>query len=98
MTGSANRPRSVKWSVLGLLGLTLVKGVLNYFQGLWTEIASQNVAFDLRNAIQTKLTLLSFSFHDQSETGRAALARRPGCGAHPLPDRAGHAAHPGRRR
>jgi ATP-binding cassette subfamily B protein len=57
------------WSVLALLGLTLLKGVLNYFQGLFTETASQNVAFDLRNDLQRKLTRLSFSFHDQSETG-----------------------------
>lgn len=57
------------WSVLALLGLTLVKGVLNYFQGKWSEVASQNVAFDLRNELQKKLTHLSFSFHDQSETG-----------------------------
>jgi ATP-binding cassette, subfamily B, multidrug efflux pump len=55
---------------LSLLGLTLLKGVLTFFQGRWTEIAAQSVAFDLRNAIQTKLTLLSFSFHDQSETGQ----------------------------
>lgn len=57
------------WSVIALLGLTLIKGVLNYFQGLFTETASQNVAFDLRNSLQRKLTRLSFSFHDQSETG-----------------------------
>lgn len=64
-----NRPDVLTWSVLGLLGLTLIKGVLNYFQGVQSEIASQNVAFDLRNEIQRKLTQLSFSFHDQSETG-----------------------------
>ena len=64
-----NRPGVLQWSVLGLLVLTLVKGVLNYFQGIWSETASQNVAFDLRNQIQEKLTLLSFSFHDQTETG-----------------------------
>ncbi len=57
------------WSVLALLGMTLIKGVLNYFIGLLTETSSQNVAFDLRNEIQRKLTQLSFSFHDQSETG-----------------------------
>jgi ATP-binding cassette subfamily B protein len=56
-------------SVLILLGLTLIKGVLNYFMGIWSEKASQNVAFDIRNEIQTKLTHLSFSFHDKSETG-----------------------------
>jgi ATP-binding cassette, subfamily B, multidrug efflux pump len=58
------------YSILGLIGLTLLKGVATFFQGRWTETASQSVAFDLRNAIQTKLTLLSFSFHDQSETGQ----------------------------
>ena len=63
------QPDVLTWSVLALLGLTLVKGVLNYFQGLFTETASQNVAFDLRNELQRKLTRLSFSFHDQSETG-----------------------------
>ena len=63
------QPDVLTWSVLALLGLTLVKGVLNYYQGLFTETASQNVAFDLRNELQRKLTRLSFSFHDQSETG-----------------------------
>jgi ATP-binding cassette subfamily B protein len=57
-------------SVGALLVLTALKGALTFIQGRWTEIASQSVAFDLRNAIQTKLTLLSFSFHDQSETGQ----------------------------
>jgi ATP-binding cassette subfamily B multidrug efflux pump len=52
-----------------LLLLVVVKGVFTYFQGVWTETASQNVAYDLRNALQNKITLLSFAFHDQSETG-----------------------------
>jgi ATP-binding cassette subfamily B protein len=52
-----------------LLALVVVKGVFTYFQGLWTEVASQNVAYDLRNEIQRKITLLSFSFHDQAEAG-----------------------------
>ena len=58
------------WSIALLIGLTVLKGVATYFQGIWSEIGSQSVAFDLRNAIQRKLTLLSFSFHDQSETGQ----------------------------
>jgi ATP-binding cassette, subfamily B, multidrug efflux pump len=56
-------------AALGLLGLTLVKGVMAFLEGRWSEVASQNVAYDLRNDIQEKLTLLSFSFHDQTETG-----------------------------
>ena len=56
--------------MLALLGLTLVKGVLTFFQGRWTEIASQGVAYDLRNAIHLKLAALSFSYHDRAETGQ----------------------------
>lgn len=56
-------------AVGGLLVLILVKGVLTYYEGLWTEIASQSVAYDLRNALQRKITELSFSFHDKAEAG-----------------------------
>jgi ATP-binding cassette subfamily B protein len=56
-------------AVAALLVLVVIKGVFTYFQGLWTEIASQSVAYDLRNEIQRKITLLSFSFHDQAEAG-----------------------------
>ncbi len=56
-------------AVGALLLLVTVKGVLTYFQGIWTETASQSVAFDLRNALQRKITELSFSFHDQAEAG-----------------------------
>ncbi|GAB4579500.1 MAG: ABC transporter ATP-binding protein [Anaerolineales bacterium] len=58
------------WAVFGLLGLTLIKGVLTFFQGKWTELVSQQVAYDLRNEIQNKLNSLSFSFHDQTEAGQ----------------------------
>ena len=66
----AGNIRLLGLSVLGLIVLTALKGVFTFFQGRWTEVASQSVAFDMRNAIQEKLTLLSFSFHDQSETGQ----------------------------
>lgn len=56
-------------AVGGLLLLVMIKGVLSYYEGLWTEVASQNVAYDLRNALQRKVTELSFSFHDKAEAG-----------------------------
>jgi ATP-binding cassette subfamily B protein len=40
-------------------------------------VASQTVAYDLRNAIHDKLQSLSFSYHDRSETGQL-LARSVG--------------------
>ncbi len=60
----------LQWAVLGILGLTLLGGVFSYFQGRWTEQASQDVAYDLRGAIHRKLSALSFAYHDQSETGQ----------------------------
>lgn len=67
--GSRNT-RLLGISVLALLGLTLMKGLLTFAQGQCTEIASQNVAYDLRNAIHRKLCALSFSYHDRSKTGQ----------------------------
>ena len=79
-------PQLIRWSIdvgiyggdLALLGravgamlaLTLLKGVLIFYQGQWTEIASQNVAYDLRNELVQKLSSLSFSFHDRTEAGQ----------------------------
>ncbi len=63
-------PDLLGWLVLALLGLTLLKGVLSFAQGRWTEIASQGVAYDLRNAIHHKLSSLSFSYHDRAQTGQ----------------------------
>ncbi|MFO7169672.1 MAG: ABC transporter ATP-binding protein [Chloroflexota bacterium] len=57
-------------SVAALLGLTVLKGVLTFFQGRWAETASQGVAYDLRNALHQQLLTLSFSYHDRSETGQ----------------------------
>ncbi|MEZ4618457.1 MAG: ABC transporter ATP-binding protein [Caldilineaceae bacterium] len=62
--------RLLNWSIVGLLVLTLVKGVLTFFEGRWSEVQSQNVAYDLRNAIHSKLAALSFAYHDQTETGQ----------------------------
>lgn len=53
-----------------LLLLTLFKGIMIYYQGVWTEVASQHVAYDIRQALLHKLAHLSFSFHDQTEAGQ----------------------------
>ena len=58
------------WSVAGLLVLTLVKGYFTFWEHRWIEVASQSVAYDLRNAIHDKLAALSFSYHDRTEAGQ----------------------------
>ena len=60
----------IRQGVLALMGLTLVRGLFTFLSGRWTEVASQSVAYDLRNAIHDKLQSLSFSYHDRAETGQ----------------------------
>ncbi|MEM7128782.1 MAG: ABC transporter ATP-binding protein [Chloroflexota bacterium] len=62
------------WSILALLGLSIARGLFVFLQGRWSEIASQNVAYDLRNAMLDQLTHLSFAYHNQAESGQL-LAR-----------------------
>lgn len=62
--------RLLAWSVFALLGVTLIKGVLTFYEGRGTEVVSQSVAYDLRNAIHQKLASLSFAYHDRTETGQ----------------------------
>lgn len=54
----------------GLVGLALLRGLFNFLQMYWSELTSQGVAFDLRNVIFEKLQRLSFSYHDQAQTGK----------------------------
>ncbi|MBI3958061.1 MAG: ABC transporter ATP-binding protein, partial [Chloroflexi bacterium] len=58
------------WSVLALLGLTVVRGLFTFLQGRWTEMASQSVAYDLRNGLLDQLSHLSFAYHDRTESGQ----------------------------
>lgn len=55
---------------LAILAVAALRGGFTFLQGYWSEAASQNVAFDLRNQIYEKLQRLSFSFHDRSQTGQ----------------------------
>ncbi len=57
-------------AVGGLFGVAVVRGLFTFLQGYLSEVASQGVAFDLRNIIFDKLQHLSFSYHDQSQTGK----------------------------
>ena len=67
---SAGNRQLLAWSVSALIALTLVRGVVTFLQGRWSEIASQGVAYDLRNELYQKLTDLSFAYHDRTETGQ----------------------------
>jgi ATP-binding cassette subfamily B protein len=59
------------WLIAGLLVLAaVVRGVFNFLQSYWSEVASQGIAYEMRNIIFEKLQNLSFSYHDRSQTGK----------------------------
>lgn len=57
-------------AMTGLLIAAVIKGLFSFLQNYMAERASQNMAYDLRNVIFNKITELSFSFHDQQQTGQ----------------------------
>jgi ATP-binding cassette subfamily B protein len=67
----------IQRNVLILMGLVAFRGISMFLSSRWSEVASQHVSYDLRNAIYAKLQSLSFSYHDQAETGQL-LARAVG--------------------
>ncbi|MBA3534192.1 MAG: ABC transporter ATP-binding protein, partial [Ardenticatenales bacterium] len=54
----------------GLIVVAVARGLFTFLQGYWSEKASQGVAYDLRNDVYSKLATLSFSYHDQHQTGQ----------------------------
>jgi ATP-binding cassette, subfamily B, multidrug efflux pump len=58
------------WSTLALVGIAIVRGVFSFAQGYLAERGAQAVAYDLRNALYEKIQRLSFSYHDQTQTGQ----------------------------
>jgi ATP-binding cassette subfamily B multidrug efflux pump len=69
--GVAALDMDVVWGVvIALFGVAIVRGLFNFLQGYLGEVASQGVAYELRNSIFEKLQNLSFSYHDRSHTGK----------------------------
>ncbi len=64
-----------EWTALlaaaaGLLAVAAFRGLFTFLQGYLSEKTSQGAAYDMRNDIYAKLQSLSFSFHDQAQTGQ----------------------------
>ena len=54
---------------LAIIALSIVRGVLSFFQTYLGEALSQLVAFDIRNRFYNHVQHLSFEFHDRHHTG-----------------------------
>lgn len=57
-------------AALLIIGLVLLQGMFTYVRSFFVESISFQVAFDMRNELYVHLQRLSFSFHDQAQTGQ----------------------------
>lgn len=53
-----------------VIGASALRGISDYWNTYLSEGISQKTAYDIRNAIYDRLQRLSFTYHDQSQTGQ----------------------------
>ncbi len=54
---------------LGIIGAAILRGIFSYLEHYLAQVASQKIAYDLRNVIYDRLQRLSFSYYDKAQTG-----------------------------
>ncbi|WP_413263087.1 ABC transporter ATP-binding protein [Floridanema flaviceps] len=67
---SKTNPKIIVYSAAWMVVAAIARGLFNFGQSFWAEMASQGVVYDLRNQIFTKIQNLSFSYHDQAQTSQ----------------------------
>ena len=67
---SASNLSVILYASLLLLLIAGIRNLFTFTQGFWSEKASQSAAYEMRNAIFAHLENLSFSYHDQAQTGQ----------------------------
>lgn len=55
---------------LAIIGASVIKGFFFFGQTYLTEFVSQRVTYDIRNRLFDHIQHLSFSYHDEAETGQ----------------------------
>ena len=55
---------------LSIAGFAVARGIFAFAQSYSSQVLSQNIAFELRNDIFSKIQRLSFSYHDKNHTGQ----------------------------
>ena len=68
-----NAPNLIIQAALFIVGFAVLRGVFSFLQAYWAERNSQSVAFDFRNDLFAKIQRLSFSYHDQNQTGQLMI-------------------------
>ncbi len=58
---------------IAIVAFAVLRGLFAFLQAYWAERNSQAVAFDMRNDLYAKIQRLSFSYHDQNQTGQLMI-------------------------
>jgi ATP-binding cassette subfamily B multidrug efflux pump len=66
-------PNTILQAGLIIVAFAVVRGLFAFLQAYWAERNSQAVAFEMRNDIFAKIQRLSFSYHDQNQTGQLMI-------------------------
>jgi ATP-binding cassette subfamily B protein len=60
-------------AALFIVVFAIMRGLFSFVQAYMSERVSQGVAFDFRNEIFAKIQRLSFTYHDQNQTGQLMI-------------------------
>lgn len=55
---------------VGMVALAGVRAIFTFVQGVLMARTAQGIAYDMRNELYAKIQSLSFSYHDQAQTGQ----------------------------
>jgi len=66
-------PRVLITAAAIIVLFAIARGLFAFGQNFMSQALSENIAFDLRNDIFTKIQRLSFSYHDRNRTGQLMI-------------------------
>lgn len=66
-------PRAIIIAGFTIVAFAAARGIFAFGQNFMSQALSENIAFDLRNDIYTKIQRLSFSYHDRNRTGQLMI-------------------------
>ncbi|MBM3121727.1 MAG: ABC transporter ATP-binding protein [Chloroflexi bacterium] len=61
------------WAGGLIVVFAVIRGAFSFSQNYMSELLSQSAAFDFRNELYARIQRLSFSYHDQTQTGQLMI-------------------------
>ena len=61
------------WAIIIIVAFAIARGFFSFAQSYLSQALSQNIAFELRQDLFTKIQRLSFSYHDKNRTGQLMI-------------------------